>query len=180
MSNGKSHPTPLEGFKSIFEALYPSLCLFANKYINDMDTSKDLVQEVFIKVWEKQPPVKNYNALKGYLYTAVKNQCLNYLKSNYFKTMGHATPINLAQLQTEDYFLAEMATVETYAQLYKAIETLPDKTGKVIQLSLNNYTTKEIAEELSVTPSTVRTQKSMAYQKLRGLLHHINHFFNIL
>jgi len=180
MSNDKSQPTTLEGFKSIFEALYPSLCLFANKYINHMDTSKDLVQEVFIKVWEKKPPVKNYNALKGYLYTAVKNQCLNYLKSNYFKTMGHTTPIDLAQLQTEDYFLAEMATVETYAQLYKAIKTLPEKTGKVIQLSLNKYSTKEIAEELAITPSTVRTQKSMAYQKLRGLLNHINHFFTYL
>lgn len=180
MSNGKSHPTHLEGFKSIFEALYPRLCLFANTYLHNMDTSKDLVQEVFIKVWEKKPSVKNYNALKGYFYTAVKNHCLNYLKSKHFKTMGRTTPIDLAQLQTEDFFLAEMATVETYAQLYKAIETLPEKTGKVIQLALNNYTTKEIAEELSVTPSTVRTQKSMAYQKLKGMLHHLNHFFTLL
>lgn len=177
MSNGKSHPTSLEGFKSLFETLYPPLCLFANSYLNNLDTAKDIVQEIFIRIWEKKPPVKNYHALKGYLYTAVKNQCLNYLKSKHVKIMGRTTSKDLAQLQSEDYFLAEMATIETYAQLYKAIDTLPNKNGKVIQLALNNYTNKEIAEELSVTTSTVRTQKSIAYQKLRGLLYNFNYFF---
>lgn len=175
-----SHPKNLEGYKSLFETLYPPLCLFANKYLNDMDTSKDIVQEVFIKIWEKQPVFTNYNTTKAYFYTTVKNYCLNYLKSNHYKTIANAAPLEIELQQSEDYFSAELVSAEIYAQLYKAIDTLPKKAAKVISLSLNNYTTNEIAEELNITPSTVRTQKSLAYQKLKGLLTPIKYFLSFL
>ena len=177
MPNGKSHSERLERFRSLFEALYPPLCLFANSYLHDMDTAKDLVQEVFIKIWEKKPSFKNNSAAKAYFYTTVKNHCLNYLTSKRYKTMECPGTLDLALLESEDYFLAEMVAVETYAQLHRAIGQLPEKTGKVVQLYLNKYTTEEIAEELSVTQSTVRTQKSIAYKKLKGLLGHFNCFF---
>lgn len=177
MSKGKQHPRSLEGFKSLFDTLYPALCLFANRYLNDMDMSKDIVQEVFIKVWKKKPSFKNHNTTKAYLYTSVKNQCLNYLKSKNYKTLLNTTSVDVADKQSEDYFIAEMVTVETYTQLYRAIESLPDKTAKVIQLALNDYSTNEIAEELAVTASTVRTQKSIAHKKLRILLNHLNQLF---
>ncbi len=177
MSKVNLRYTGLVGFKSLFDSLYPRLCLFANKYIGDMDISKDIVQEVFIKIWKKKPEFENQKAAKAYLYTAVKNHCLNCLKSKNFKIKSHSVDIDLVQLQSEESYLTKITTVETYAELYEAIETLPAKTAKVIQLSLNNYTTKEIAEELSVTQSTVRSQKSLAYQKLRGLLNHLNNFF---
>jgi RNA polymerase sigma-70 factor (ECF subfamily) len=177
MSNGKSHYERLKDFKTLFEALYRPLCLFANSYLHDIDTSKDIVQEVFIKIWEKKPSFKNYSTAKAYFYTTVKNHCLNYLKSKHYRTMERPAAMDLALLQSEDYLLAEMVAAETYAQLHRVIGQLPEKTGKVVQLSLNKYTTEEIAEELSVTQSTVRTQKSIAYKKLKGLLGHFNCFF---
>ncbi|MGB3343648.1 MAG: RNA polymerase sigma-70 factor [Aequorivita sp.] len=174
-----SHPKNLEGYKSLFETLYPPLCLFANKYLNDMDTSKDIVQEVFIKIWEKQPVFTNTNTTKAYFYTTVKNHCLNYLKSKHYKTIANAATLDIELPQSEDYFFAELVSAEIYAQLYKAIDTLPKKAAKVITLSLNKYTTNEIAEELNITPSTVRTQKSLAYQKLKGLLAPLKYLFSI-
>lgn len=170
MSKGKVHPMSLEGYKSLFDALYPSLCLFASKYLGDMDTSKDIVQEVFIKIWEKNPKFKSHNAIKGYFYNAVKNRCLDHLKSKHVKKFGHAIPKHIEEVQTEDYFLSQMTAIEVYNQLQKAIDSLPEKMGKVIQLTLNNYTTKDIAEELSVTPSTVRSQKGAAIQNLKKIL----------
>lgn len=175
-----SHPKNLDGYKSLFETLYPPLCLFANKYLNDMDTSKDIVQEVFIKIWEKQPVFTNHNTTKAYFYTTVKNHCLNYLKSKHYKTIANAAPIDIELPQSEDYFFAELVSAEIYAQLYKAIDTLPKKAAKVITLSLNKYSTNEIAEELNITPSTVRTQKSLAYQKLKGLLAPLKYFLSFL
>lgn len=177
MSTGKLHPKTTEGFKSLFDTLYPSLCLFANKYLHDMDMSKDIVQEVFIKIWNKKLSFKNHNAAKSYLYTSVKNHCLNYLKSKNYKMSRHATGIDIAKIQTDDYFIEEMLTIETYAQLHKAIKTLPEKAAKVIQLALNKYSTNDIAEELAVTTSTVRTQKSIAYKKLKVLLNQFNQLF---
>ncbi|MBB6681376.1 RNA polymerase sigma-70 factor [Aequorivita sp. 609] len=179
MPNGSSHIKNLEGYKSLFETLYPRLCLFANKYLNDMDTSKDIVQEVFIKIWEKQPVFSNPNTTKAYFYTTVKNHCLNYLKSKHHKTITNAAPLDNELPQSEDYFFAELVSAETHAQLYRAIDTLPKKAAKVISLSINNYTTNEIAEELNITPSTVRTQKSLAYQKLKGLLAPLKYLFSI-
>ncbi|AFL79727.1 RNA polymerase sigma-70 factor, Bacteroides expansion family 1 [Aequorivita sublithincola DSM 14238] len=178
MPNGTSHLKKLAGYRSLFDALYPPLCLFANKYLNDMDTSKDIVQEVFIKIWEKQPAFTHLNTTKAYFYTTVKNHCLNYLKSKHYKTIANANPLDLTMQQSEEYFYSEIVTAETYNQLYKAINTLPKKSAKVITLSLNKYTTNEIAEELNITPSTVRTQKSLAYQKLKGLLAPLKYLFS--
>ncbi|WP_042492589.1 RNA polymerase sigma-70 factor [Aequorivita sublithincola] len=180
MSTNKPNITNLEGFKALFETLYPPICIFANKYLNDMDTSKDIVQEVFIKIWQKQPVFLNHNTTKAYFYTTVKNHCLNYLKSKHYKTIDNNAPIDLVMQQSEDYFFTQIVTAETYAQLYKAINTLPKKSAKVITLSLNNYTTSEIAEELNITPSTVRTQKSLAYQKLKGLLAPLKYLLSFL
>ena len=179
MPKGLSHIKKLSEYRSLFDSLYPPLCLFANKYLNDMDTSKDIVQEVFIKIWEKQPAFTNHNTTRAYFYTTVKNYCLNYLKSKHYKTIDKAATLDLAMQQSEDYFYSQIVSAEIYAILYKAIDTLPKKSAKVITLSLNNYTTKEIAEELNITPSTVRTQKSLAYQKLKVLLGPLKYLFSI-
>jgi RNA polymerase sigma-70 factor (ECF subfamily) len=179
MFRGKTQPITLEKYKDLFDALYPSMCLFANTYLNDMDTSKDVVQEVFIKTWEKQVPYPNYNAIKSFLYTSVKNKCLDYLKSKHYKVMVNSPILDLEQIQTEEFFLSEVATVEIYANLEKAIKTLPNKCEKIIWLSLHDLSNKEIAEELSITTSTVRTQKKIGYQKLRNALSNLNSLLTI-
>lgn len=177
MSEGNINPVSAKGLEIIFEDLYPRLCLFANKYLQDMDTSKDVVQEVFIKVWEKKPELKNPNAIKAYFYNAVKNRALDYLKNKKLKILREATPLDLVNIETEGYFYSQITVIETYSKLYKALESLPPRTAKVIQLTLNDYSTNEIAEELSTSPSTVRTQKTATYYKLRKILGQINQLF---
>jgi RNA polymerase sigma-70 factor (ECF subfamily) len=180
MPKSSLHPKDLEAYKALFESLYPPLCLFANKYLSNMDTSKDIVQEVFITIWKKQPIFTNPQTTKAYFYTTVKNACLNYLKSQHYKTTTNAVQLDLALHESEDHYFAELVSAETYAQLYKAIDSLPKKAAKVISLSLKNYTNNEIAEELNITPSTVRTQKSLAYQKLKLLLGPLRNFLSFL
>lgn len=167
----------LEGYKSLFDTLYSPLCLFANKYLGDMDTSKDIVQEVFIKIWQRNPQFKSKNAIKGYFYNAVKNRCLDYLKSQYVMKFSNTIPEHIEEVDTEDYFYSQITIIEVYNQLHTAVEKLPEKMGKVIQLSLKNYSTKDIAEELSVTASTVRTQKVAAIQKLKKTLGNLSLLF---
>jgi len=71
----------------------------------------------------------------------------------------------------QEYFLAEVTIVETFAHLYKAIEALPKRSREVIRLALNGYNVKEIAEEMSVSTNTVKSQKRIAFQKIRESLH---------
>ena len=179
MFRGKTQHITLKKYKDLFDALHPSLCLFANKYLNDMDTSKDVVQEVFIKTWEKQVPYPNHNAIKSFLYTSVKNKCLDRLRSKRYKVRVNSPIIDFEQIQAEEFFLSEVATVETYANLERAIKTLSNKCEKVIRLSMHKYSNKEIAEELLVTINTVKTQKKIGYQKLRNAISHLNSLLTI-
>lgn len=169
-SKDKLHPMSMEAYKQLFDTLYPPLCLFANKYLKDMERSQDVVQEVFVKVWEKKISYIHFNAIKSYLYTAVRNHCLNHLKSKYHKNVLQSPDVDFDTMQDEAFFLTQLTVIETYAQLEIAIKRLPHKSQRIIRLSLNAYTNKEIAEELSITTSTVRSQKQIAYEKLRQAL----------
>jgi len=156
-----------EDFRHLFDELYRPLCLFANKYLRDTNTSKDVVQEVFIKVWEKDPKFPNFNALKSFYYKSVKNRCLDYLKSSYYKTVSQSAELDDYHLYSEEFFLTEVVLTETYAQLDAAIKLLPKRSQRVIWLTLKSYSNKEIAEEMSISLNTVKSQKRIAYEKLR-------------
>ena len=158
-------------FKGLFKSFYPSLCLFANSYLNNEEASKDVVQEVFIKIWEKEPVFKNKTAAKSYLYIMVKNRCLDMLKSKHLKRVDHNTAVESLELVSDDsYFNREVVLVELSSAIEKAINSLPYKCSRIIDLSLKQYSNKEIADILSLSTNTVKTQKKIAYQKLRPLL----------
>ncbi len=78
---GNKKEFTLKCFEQLFESLYPQLCVFAYRYLKDLDTSKGLVQAVFLRVWEDQIAFQNEKHRTHYFYKAVKNECLNYLKT---------------------------------------------------------------------------------------------------
>lgn len=170
MSEDKIHPMSIAGYKSLFDTLYPPLCLFANKYLKNMDLSKDVVQDVFIKVWEQKIQYINFYTIKSYLYKSVGNCCLDHLKSKYHRSMLNSSYIDFEHLLTEEYFLTQLTVIETYSQLETAINQLPNKCERIIRLSLKAYTNEEIAEEMSISKNTVKSQKRIAYEKLRHSL----------
>lgn len=176
MVKDDGHTMSIAGYKSLFDSLYPPLCLFANKYLDDLETSKDVVQEVFIKVWEQKVQYINWHAMKSLLYKSVRNRCLDVLKSKHFKMGLQSSELNDAKFMTEDFFVNQLIIVETYAQLEAAIKKLPEKSQKVIRLSLDAYTNIEIAEEMCVTKNTVKSQKRIAYNKLRQALGNLLNF----
>ncbi len=177
MFPGKPQHMTSEKYKALFDDLYPSLSLFANRYLKDLDASKDVVQDVFIKTWERKVPYPNYNAIKSFLYTSVKNKSLDYLRSKYHKNTIIRPDTDFDKIQTEEHFLSEMVIVDIYANLESAMKALPNKCEQILRFSLNEYTNNEIAEELSITINTVKTQKRIAYKKLRNTLSHLNCFF---
>lgn len=160
----------LKEYKSLFDKLYTSLCLFANKYIDDIENSKDIVQDVFIKIWEDKIEFQNENNIKSYLYTSVKNKSLDYLKSKRFKTTDHLSIKDMEQLETEQFFLKEVVILETSSIIENAINSLPNRCAQIIRLCIKDFTNAEIAEELKITLNTVKTQKKIAYKRLKLIL----------
>ncbi|MFD0990434.1 RNA polymerase sigma-70 factor [Mariniflexile jejuense] len=170
ITNSEKYQLTLKEYKNLFDSSYTMLCVFANKYLNDMEVSKDIVQMVFIKIWEDKIEFQNESFIKSYLYSSVKNKSLDYIKSKHYKTTDHMSAIKIAKLETEPFYLREVVVVETHNIIENAINTLPKKCAQILRLSIGELTNPEIAEKLGISINTVKAQKKIAYKKLKPLL----------
>lgn len=160
----------LKEYQSLFNKLYEPLCLFANSYLSNLELSKDIVQDLFVKIWEDKIEFKTNTGLKSYLYTSIKNRSLDHLKSKRYKSTIKLSSIKIETLETESHFLREVMVVETSQVIDKAINTLPNKCAQIIRLSVKKLTNSQIANELGISINTVKAQKKIAYKRLKPLL----------
>ena len=153
-------------FKFFFEKNFSSVVMFADKYVKDMEVAADIAQECFIRLWREKLSFESEEKIKGFLYTSARNLALNELK--------HEAIVNRyvqkGMIESEEYFLDNVAEEEVYALVYKAIDELAPQSRKVILMSLQELSNGEIAEQLNISVNSVRTLKQNAYKKLKGLL----------
>ena len=71
-----------EVFEYLFRNYYTQLCRFSMKYVREKEATEEIVQDIFLYLWEKRHSLNIHQSLKAYLYTAVRNRSLNYIKSN--------------------------------------------------------------------------------------------------
>lgn len=155
-------------FKAFFNKHYKNLVTYANGYLFDEHASKDIVQEVYIHIWENSKSINIKSSLKSYLYAMVRNKCLNYLKSIKITDSYDYLELNLS-LITEQVF--ESTTEDdkqiVYHQILKIVDALPDKMQQIVKLKfLHHYKYAEIADELGVSINTVKTQLKRAKIKI--------------
>lgn len=170
MDNSIGFVLGLKSYKSVFNEYYFSLCVFSDKYVNDLDLSKDIVQEVFITVWNKEICFKSKAALKSFLYKSVRNKSLDFLKSKEYRTKVALLPSYLSKIESDSYFEKEVLVEEIYKTIDDALDTLPKKCKEIMKMSLDGLCNSQISEELSISTNTVKAQKRIAFQKLRPLL----------
>lgn len=152
----------IKAFKFFFEGFYPSVCVFANKYLNDTDLSEDFAQEALIEFWKNRENFNDFNAIKGFIYTVTRNKCLNHIKLK-----GIRERILSNDIFTEDYFYELVLEEETYREIYQAVDNLAPQSRKIVWLSMNGNKNQEIADRLAVSINTVKTLKKNAYKELR-------------
>lgn len=151
--------------KNIFDAYYQTLVQYANRFLYLKEECEDLVQDVFVGLWEKETTFPDAISLKVYLYKAVRNKCYNAIKHKGVKENYAENAIQL--IEDDDLFLKQVLEEEIVRQLHKAIEILPDRKKEIIKLSLKGLKNNEIAEELNIKLQTVKTLKSQSYKILR-------------
>lgn len=166
----KNEQNIIQNYKILYNVFYNSLCVFAYKYLNDLDMSKDVVQEVFIKLWDKQIIFQDQTKVKAYLYKAVRNKSLDFIKDKHFQIKSNLSLDDIEKMHSDSYFYKEVVIEEASIIIDKAIGTLPNKCKKIIQLSLKGLKNSQISEELEISINTVKAQKRIAYIKLRPLL----------
>lgn len=155
-------------FKQIYQLYFNSLCAFAYRYVQDISLVEDLVQETFIAFWEKRSGFTELQAIRSYLYTSVRNKCLNHLKHVEVQ-QKHKSTLQY-QLEQEPSFQQHVIEEETFNNLFQEIKNLPDAAREIMLLALNGLKNPEIAEELNISVNTVKTQKKIAYSKLKSKL----------
>ncbi len=151
-------------YKTFFLKNYQDLVIYANGYLFDQQASEDIVQDVFIYLWEKPKNIVIKSSLKGYVTTMVKNRCLNYLKAIKITDNYNYLELNIS-LITEHVFddVSYENKKIVYHQVLKIIDTLPDKMQQVVKLKfLHNYKYAEIAKELGISVNTVKTHLKRA------------------
>lgn len=153
------------GLKLIFNRYYKPLCVFAFKYVDDLDLSEDIVQEVFIKIWEKGS-FNDQTNLSAYLFTSIKNLCVSHLRKEY--------PYCVDSFE-EDIIIEDFRSKEEIFErnriLMEAVENLPERTREVFKVVVfNNLKYKEAAEELNISVNTVKSNLARAYRHLKDSL----------
>lgn len=153
-----------EAFKLFYLDYFPIYVSFALKYLDDKYAAEDLVQDSFASLWEVRKNIDNHIAIKSYLYTTVRNKCLNRLRELAIRNK------NVQSEFTEVFFRDNLIEEETYSIIYRAINELPDRTRQVILYGLSGLKNNEIASQMNITVNTVTTLKKRAYKKLHDKL----------
>jgi RNA polymerase sigma-70 factor (ECF subfamily) len=171
-------------FDILFLKYHHPLFLYTLKFIEDESEALDLVQDVFIAVWEKGLCKGNNGQVKAYLFTAVKNSCLNHIKhQKIVKQFEHHAAIQLKQMEAAYYESGEKSLIESESirRIDDAIESLSNIYKEVIILSrIEGYKNKEIAERLNIPVRTVETRIFRALSMLKEKISHMSLFFMVL
>ncbi|MFZ1807516.1 MAG: RNA polymerase sigma-70 factor [Cyclobacteriaceae bacterium] len=153
-------------FEIIFKDLFKPLCGFAMKYIGDLDESKNVVHEAFIAVWGKFETLPEDTNYKSYLYTAVRNRSLNYLRDR----KNHVTLDGIPEEGVSGGD-SDLEVKELEREIELAINTLPEKCRMVFEMSrFEGLKYAEIAEKMNISVKTVEAQMSKALSVMKKQL----------
>ena len=156
-----------QSFAKTFDRYYSVLCYYADKFIHDTDESRSLVQQVFVDLWMKRKKIVIQQSIKAYLYKAVKNYALDYLKHKNVESKF----LNKVQGESETFDTNLIEEAELNARINSAIDDLPEKCREIFLLCrFEELHYREIAKRLGISIKTVEMQMGIALKKLRSQL----------
>lgn len=165
-----------KAFEILFHKYYGHLCSFAAKIIKDDDSAEEIVQDLFVKIWEKRQQLAIETSVKNYLFRSVKNLCLNFIQHNKTKIQHAQTVVS----ENENNFSDDdnYPEIDLAQKIEESINSLPGKRKEIFRLSRQEgLKYHEIAGKLNISIKTVETQMSLAIKSLREKLKKYNTFF---
>ncbi|MCF8232473.1 MAG: RNA polymerase sigma-70 factor [Bacteroidales bacterium] len=159
-----------QAFEKLFTQYYETLCVFALHYLPDEDAAKDLVQEMFFKIWEKRATFFITTSLESYLFRSVHNQAINYLNHEKIKKTYKDKILDgfKRKLYNDDVAYNE---VDLRNAVNQSVESLPEKRKRIFKLSrYDGLKYSEIASKMDISVKTVEAQMTQAIKSLRDKL----------
>ncbi len=154
-------------FEILFKTYFPALINVANSVVKDRDDARDVVQQVFLKLWNLKDEISVDQNLKSYLHRSVINTALNFLEKKQ-RTISENLISNPALLNQQTQPENDFLSGELETAIKKAIQALPEKCQLVFSLSrYSEMTNKEIADHLNISIKAVEKHISKALRDLR-------------
>lgn len=153
----------LKAMEELFNRYYEQLCNFAFKFLKDRDASKDIVSDIFSKIWQKKNSLIISSNLRAYLYISVRNRAINFLQTNKKLYTIEQNKEAKNVIEKDDFTMA----IENEEEVEKILSKLPEKKKLVFRLKvIDGLKYKEIAEILSISVNTVQNHIVQAYKIL--------------
>ena len=161
-------------FEELFHECYRPMVAYAFRFLGEMEPSESVVQDVFLKFWQKRRELMITSSLRSYLFRAVRNLSLNYLEHRKIMT-GYSQMVLERESDRYDYsdFYVEVGLKE---KIDAAVAALPEKRQEIFRLAREEgMKYREIADQLGISVKTVETQMTLALKQLRTSLKDYRH-----
>jgi RNA polymerase sigma-70 factor (ECF subfamily) len=157
-------------FEQVFKTHYKNLHAYAFTILKDEDEAEETVQQVFFKLWERSEHLSFSGPIAAYLYRAVHNESLNFIKHQKVKA-GHQLHVAYSMKNKSEQAQPKMIRKELENKFREALNELPEQCRTVFQLSrFEDMKYKEIADKLDISVKTVENHMGKALKLLRTKL----------
>ena len=154
-------------FELLFHFYYPGLVVYTSQFTADRNDAEEIVQDFFVRFWQKHQQIIPTDSFKNYFFLSVKNSSLNYLKhkkieAKYLRELSDLSNQHL--VYDPDLYLS----TELQEKIKKSINLLPERCREIFMMSrIQGMKNDEIAKELELSKRTIETQISNALKVLR-------------
>jgi RNA polymerase sigma-70 factor (ECF subfamily) len=158
-------------FRQLYICFYKRLYHFALSMVRLKEAAEEVIEDVFVRIWQQRETAASIRNLKVYLYTAVKNSSLNYLSRKAKETItepfdhidiGYSGPANPEQ---------QMITAEMFDKIRQAVENLPPRCKMIFQLIREDgLKYKEVSQILNISVNTIDAQMAIAVSRIAAAL----------
>ncbi len=155
-------------FRRLFDYYYEDLVRFARSFVSNKDEAEDIVQALFVHIWENAGTLMITSSIQSYLFLAIKNRCMNALRSKNVRDKHELLFVNafLEYLRQED-----SEPLELEEELVKSLHSLPPKMKQIIEMKyFGKKKIDQISEQLGVSTATVKTQLQRGKSKLKAFM----------
>lgn len=163
-----------QAYEELFKQTYPRLLGYCSLFIHNQPQANDLVQECFVRLWEKRTTISASQSVESLLFVMLRNRCLNFLRDQKLhtseKSIDSIGENDLQHLYQLDFAWKEEKTLEEnlIEAMRESIEKLPEKRKLVFKKTkIEGKKNKEVAEELSISVKAVEKHLSQAKEQIR-------------
>ncbi len=157
-----------QSFELVFKVYYPQLCLFANKFTQDFDLAREIVQELFIYLWENKHTLHDKKSVKSYFYVALRFNSIRRVKDLNKKF------VQIVDISKDDQgidFFDEIEYSELQDNIYSSIESMSPQCKRIFRMSrFGHMSYSKIANTLNISQKTVETHMTKALKIIQRSL----------